>query len=333
MLLLDKSCLALSRRGCYHSEKEGIRDGMKIEDTDKTVPEDQTMMMSADMARPDRPAWKASLVVLSGWEIGRKVELSKDEHVFGRSGSANTRINSPSVSREHARIIWVPEGGDGHFQVSDLQSSNGTRVNGMKVDSARLNDGDKVLMGDVLFKFVVSDEDDSAFYHNVHRLIHYDQLTGLFTMDAFRNRFEAEIQRSGTQTRMTIAMTDLDGLKRVNDTYGHLAGRMVIREMGVMMRDSLRTTDVPGLYGGDEAIILFPETPITRAAEVAEAMRRRFESRVFEYSSHTFKITISQGLAEWPTNGKTLEQVIAVADQALYTAKAAGRNCVRCATP
>jgi diguanylate cyclase (GGDEF)-like protein len=124
-------------------------------------------------------------------------------------------------------------------------------------------------------------------------------------------------------------MTDLDGLKKVNDTYGHLAGRMVVREMGGMLRRLLRENDVPALYGGDETIIIFPETPIDEATRVAEEIRLAFESRTFEFRGKTFNLSISQGLAEWPRHGQTGEEIISAADSALYAAKAAGRNCVR----
>ncbi len=150
-------------------------------------------------------------------------------------------------------------------------------------------------------------------------------------MDSFRSQLDEAIGRSRPNGRLALAMTDLDGLKRVNDTYGHLAGRMVVREMGVMMREALRPNDVPALYGGDEAIIFFPETSIEEAREVLEGLRRAIETRVFEYEDKPFHVSISQGLAEWPCHGQTAEQLIAAADQALYAAKAAGRNCIRCA--
>jgi len=88
-------------------------------------------------------------------------------------------------------------------------------------------------------------------------------------MDSFRSHLEAEMQRSRPDGVFCVAMTDLDGLKRVNDTYGHLAGRMVVREMGNMMRSSLRKQDLAALYGGDEAVILMPNTRLNEAAEVA----------------------------------------------------------------
>jgi diguanylate cyclase (GGDEF)-like protein len=142
---------------------------------------------------------------------------------------------------------------------------------------------------------------------------------------------EAEIRKNRVGGRLTVAMTDLDGLKRVNDSHGHLAGRMVVREMGVMIRQTLRPQDRAGLYGGDETIIFYPDTGIPEAGAIAGRLRATIEARIFDHQGATFRVTISQGLAEWPRHGKTVEEIVAAADKALYQAKADGRNCIRCA--
>ncbi|MCX5758543.1 MAG: GGDEF domain-containing protein [Candidatus Hydrogenedentes bacterium] len=263
------------------------------------------------------------------WEIGHEIALTEDSYVFGRGQQTDVRITAPSVSREHARVMRISAENGDEFSVTDLGSSNGTFVNDEQIETARLQNGDKLQMGDVLFKFVLQDEADVRFYNDLHKLIHYDQLTGLFKMDAFKRELDEEFHREGAQRVLTLAMTDLDGLKKVNDTHGHLAGRMVVREMGAIIRHALREQDRAGLYGGDEAIIFFPETPLDEAHVVAERLRVAIEQRLFEFHGKTFHVSISQGLAEWPRHGKTIEQIIASADQALYAAKAAGRNCVQ----
>ena len=302
-------------------------------DGDATDPKlnDCTLVMGAG----DRPVVqvyrRTSLVALAGWDIGREIELTDHETILGRSPHATVCINSPSVSREHAKIIRRQQDDSNVFELIDLNSSNGTYINNVHVKSAELCNGDKLKMGDVLFRFVYEDVDDSAFYQNIHRLIHYDQLTGLLKMEHFRHTLEAEVHRKGPPRPLTLAMTDLDGLKRVNDTFGHLAGRMVVREMGAMIREAIRPQDRAGLYGGDESIIFFPGTPLEEAMTVAEKLRVAIEQRIFDFHGKTLHVTISQGLAEWPRNGKTIEELIAAADRALYAAKAAGRNCVQIA--
>lgn len=274
---------------------------------------------------------RASLVVLSGWEIGHEFDVNDCPRVLGRSTQADIYVNAPSVSRQHARFDRVFEEGEEYFTVTDLGSSNGTHVNETPVVSTRLKHGDRIRAGDVVFRFVLQDDLDAAFLHEVHQLIHYDQLTGLLTMDAFKRRLETIMRRSHPRACFTLAMTDLDGLKRVNDTHGHLAGRMIVREMGVMMRQCVRPKDLAGLYGGDEAIVLFQDASLEEAKQVAEKLRLTIEQRQFEHQGNTFRVTISQGLAEWPRHGTTMEALIAAADKALYAAKSAGRNCIRTA--
>jgi diguanylate cyclase (GGDEF)-like protein len=302
---------------------------MEQDDT-ATGQNDLTMVGRSVYLNDSGPIHKASLILLSGSEIGREIRLDAQEMTVGRSPVADTTIGDPSISRSHAKIRHIRDGNDEYFEITDLGSRNGTQLNGIRITTARLRNGDRVQMGDVMLKFVVQDAVDAQFYREIHRRIHYDQLTGLLMMDAFRRELEAETARPDA-TPFTLAMTDLDGLKRVNDTYGHLAGRMVVREMGATFRRLLRESDRPALYGGDEAIVIYRNTSLADAQKVAEEIRRAFETRVFEFRGNTFGVTISQGLAEWPRHGRSPEELIAAADKALYAAKAAGRNCIHCA--
>lgn len=300
---------------------------MDDESTDQQFPPktDATLVaMEAEVLPQER--CHASLVVISGWEIGRELEVHGLAQVLGRSNLSNTVVESPSVSRQHARIDLVKEGANDEFVLSDLGSSNGTYINNVRIKKRALADGDKVRMGDVVFKFIVHDEAEAQFHKEVHQLIHYDQLTGLLKMEAFRRRLDPLLSRTGSWPPFTLSMTDLDGLKKVNDTHGHLAGRSVVRAMGEMMRGALREEDFAGLYGGDEAIVLYKDAPLAAAKAVAEKIRTTVEARKFEQDGAKFGVTISQGLAEWPRHGATAEALIAAADRALYAAKQRGRN-------
>jgi diguanylate cyclase (GGDEF)-like protein len=273
----------------------------------------------------------ASLIVISGWEIGREIELGPlpNETVLGRSPDAHIVIPDSSVSRQHARLSRGKDGQTDYMAVVDLGSSNGTFVNGASVRSEqRLRSGDKISLGVVVFKYVVQDAYDQQFHQRVHRLIHYDQLTGLMTRESFMQYLQG-LMSSGDHQNLTLAMTDLDGLKQVNDTHGHLAGQHAVRTMGSLIRGVLRSQDRAGLYGGDETMIVFPDTKLEGATGVAEQIRDSVENHVFTLDEITFHVTISQGLAEWPVGGGSATALIASADKALYAAKAAGRNCVR----
>lgn len=288
-------------------------------------PTDATIVASdAALTPPDRR--QASLVVISGWEIGRELEVHGLAQVLGRSTLVNTYIAAPSVSRQHARIDLIENNDEENFVLSDLGSSNGTFLNNERIKRATLTDGDKIRMGDVVFKFVLQDEIEAKFHKEVHQLIHYDQLTGLLKMEAFRRRLDSALRQPQTAPPFTLSMTDLDGLKKVNDTHGHLAGRGVVRAMGEMMRACLREEDRAGLYGGDEAIVLYKDASLEAARSIAENIRTTIEQRRFQQDGAEFGVTISQGLAEWPRHGTTAEELIAAADRALYAAKQQGRN-------
>lgn len=304
------------------------------EGNESTSAGDATRFISEELraGRPEAGERSASLIVIAGHEIGREYNLTETDMIIGRAEGATVHIPSRSVSRQHARILRISEDAEAAFLIEDLGSMNGTLVNEVAVTRSKLRNGDKIRVGEVLFKFVVQDPFDAEFHRAIHRLIHYDQLTGLMTMESFRRVLEDTVRLTPRNQPFTLAMTDLDGLKQVNDTYGHLAGRQVVAAMGAMMRATLRPSDRGGLYGGDEAIILYPKTPVTEAQQIAEQLRQTVEARVFEHSGHTFQVTISQGLAEWPRHGAKPEAIIAAADQALYAAKAAGRNCVRVAS-
>jgi len=296
------------------------------EDTDPDV-----TMVARDTGAAHSPGTTASLVVISGWEIGHEFVIDGDSVVIGRAPVSDVRINVPSISRKHAEIRKVEADGLLRFTIADLGSSNGTVVNGGPVTTQPLNDDDKIRLGEVVLKFVVQDPMESDYHRNVHRLIHFDQLTGLMTNEAFRARLEAVIEASSPDKPFCIAMTDLDGLKIVNDTHGHLAGRSVVRGMGQLIRDTVREQDSAGLYGGDEAMLLIAEATLADAQSVTEQLRTTIEDHKFEYESALIRVTISQGLAEWPRHGESADAIIGAADRALYAAKAAGRNCTKTA--
>lgn len=298
-------------------------------DTENIQPQpDMTIIAEGLILDEPTKTSRASLVILAGADIGRTLDIERTPHSIGRSPAADSMINAGSVSRRHARVDRVEEDGETAYHVVDLASSNGTWVNNVRVTESRLRNGDRVRFGDVLCKFAIQDEVESRYHRELQRRLNYDQLTGLLTMDSFRTRLDTAIQLGSPGAYFTLAMTDLDGLKKVNDNHGHLAGRMVIREMGVVMRANLREHDIAGLYGGDEAIILFPNTRINEAAALCETLRQRIQDQKLDHAGKPVGVTISQGLAEWPRHGETAEALIAAADRALYAAKANGRNCV-----
>ncbi|MCL0037099.1 diguanylate cyclase [Dehalococcoidia bacterium] len=151
-----------------------------------------------------------------------------------------------------------------------------------------------------------------------------DELTGLYNHSHFHERLDQEITRSSRfGTTFSLIMLDIDLFKAYNDTYGHLAGNQVLRKIGDYIRSSIRSLDMAFRYGGEEFTVILPEAQLDDAYKVAERIRKTIES---ETSSGVMPVTVSLGIANWPSDGVTHNEIIARADAALYQAKRTGRN-------
>jgi len=169
--------------------------------------------------------------------------------------------------------------------------------------------------------------ENAELYKQVHRLSLTDGLTGLSNRRHFFDVAKVEFERTRRHGRpLSVAMFDIDRFKDLNDRWGHLAGDAVLREVARRVRDSVRAIDVTARYGGEEFVVLMPETDLAEALLVAErACRRVGESPVVE-GGVTVATTVSVGVAEINEECASIEEVLKCADQALYAAKAAGRN-------
>ena len=154
-----------------------------------------------------------------------------------------------------------------------------------------------------------------------------DELTGLLNMRGFSiaaNRLFGQALRYNRAA--TVLMIDSDNLKAVNDTYGHEAGNRLLRQLTRLVQAELRYTDVLARYGGDEFIVLLPETPSAGALEVAGRIRDAIASVPLDLDGKQVTSTVSIGVAGHPADGNSLDAVVARADRAMYQAKQAGRN-------
>ena len=153
-----------------------------------------------------------------------------------------------------------------------------------------------------------------------------DSLTGLPNREAYNERAKVEVQRWQRYGRsLTIAIFDIDYFKNINDTYGHQAGDRVIKVIGRSIASRLREVDFFCRYGGEEFVALMPETESATALGVLDKVREAIASTAFNYKDQPMTITLSVGITDFKT-GDTLESAFERADQALYTAKASGRN-------
>ncbi len=158
-----------------------------------------------------------------------------------------------------------------------------------------------------------------------------DGLTGLFNHRHFRERLAFEITRSGRKVHpISVILIDVDHFKNYNDANGHLAGDAVLRRLAELFHDNLRSVDLVARYGGEEFVILLLDTELEGAQTAAEKIRQAVHEARFEGERRqpSGRLTISLGVASYPHNARMPSELIAAADQALYEAKAAGRDCV-----
>jgi diguanylate cyclase (GGDEF)-like protein len=154
-----------------------------------------------------------------------------------------------------------------------------------------------------------------------------DDLTGLLNVRGFAlsaNRLFAQAARHGRSA--SVLMIDSDNLKSVNDAHGHAAGNQLLQQLAKAIQAELRFTDVAARYGGDEFIVLLPDTPAKGAMEVAERIRTRIASLALAVNGSAISASVSIGIASYPEDGGTLDALAAHADGALYSAKQDGRN-------
>ncbi|RON09011.1 diguanylate cyclase AdrA [Pseudomonas brassicacearum] len=157
-----------------------------------------------------------------------------------------------------------------------------------------------------------------------------DSLTGLLNHGTWKDALDVEFQRCQRQQRGgAIALIDIDHFKIINDSYGHVAGDIVLRQLSKILKQNLRASDVAGRYGGDEFCVILPDVPLAHAAQAMDALRDRFSGLGYEQNP-ALKVSLSIGLAAFDPMHSEALQWLNDADEALYAAKTTGRNRVIC---
>jgi len=156
-----------------------------------------------------------------------------------------------------------------------------------------------------------------------------DPLTGLFSRGYVDDRFAVELSRARRYNKvLSIAVIDADRFKSLNDTHGHMAGDLALRKIGALLHDTFRQSDTAGRYGGEEFVVILPETDITAAHQKLESLRELLASTPIVLATHAepVQVTISAGLASFPQDGENAADLFALADARMFHAKEEGRN-------
>ncbi len=264
-----------------------------------------------------------ALIVIQGNDAGRIFKLTNQAITIGRAAETHFCVNDQTVSRKHCLL----EVTHANVILIDLESSNGTFINGQRITKKKLINGDKIQVGSTVMKFEMTDIDESEFHEQIYHLITFDDLTSLFNRKYLFKQLELLLSTSPAQGAFSLLFLDLDHFKQVNDTHDHLTGSGVLSEFGRLLLSNLRSSDIPCRYGGEEFIIILPETTALQAAFVAEKIRKlTARYQFFSRDGEPIQITVSVGIAEAAPTYKTPEELIARSDEAMYQAKEHGRN-------
>ncbi len=205
-----------------------------------------------------------------------------------------------------------------------------------------LLNNEKEVLGHLFFKGVAASDKDKVMilshqfalalrrvvlYQKVERIAIHDNLTGVYTRRYVLERFEEELRRAQMRKiNLSFLMLDVDFFKNFNDQYGHLTGDQILKEIGAIIKASIREIDIAGRYGGEEFCVVLPDTDLSGALLAAERIRSSVTKTSIKAYDTVVKATVSIGAATFPVHGSLRDELLDKADWALYRAKKSGRN-------
>jgi diguanylate cyclase (GGDEF)-like protein len=306
---------------------ERLRNAIRPAGEEKPLPR-KTTEVRVDVLDGRDPVERAhkhepALIMLEGDLPGQVFRLRPGRQIIGRRPECDIRVRERAVSGIHAEVIRVRES----VTINDLASTNGTMVNGMRIrNPIPLLQGNLLKLGNCVFKFVDSLL-EVEFTETLHQKGITDQLTGAFNKSYIIARLGFILDITSETRPVSVITFDFDEFKQVNDQYGHAAGDHVIRATSAMITESfVRTSDLFARMGGEEFVIVLPDTRVDIAADIAEHLRRTLEETTFEYEGYSIRLTASFGVSSATSPIEQAELLLARADELLYRSKREGRN-------
>jgi diguanylate cyclase (GGDEF)-like protein len=288
--------------------------------------DDTTALLRGLEPKRTTPPSAPRLVMIAGPDLGLRVDVAEGQLTIGRDSSCDVVLPLGGVSRVHCAIRREASG----LWLRDHGSTNGTRRNGELVrahDDVRLETGDLIAVGGAMFKLLDADGPEAEYHDRVFRTMALDGLTQLRNRRSLQDAIESEIARSRRhQHALSLLLVDVDRFKDVNDQHGHLAGDLVLQRVAALLAKHGRRENCTARFGGDEFAIVCAETGLAGATVFAQRIRGAVEHEEILVGGVPIEVTISVGVAEWKPQMRQPEDLIAMADAALYRAKHAGRN-------
>ncbi len=194
-------------------------------------------------------------------------------------------------------------------------------------DTSAIYDGEHARLAEIFANEASIAIENARLFEQVQLLAVTDELTGFFNRRYFYELVEMELARARRYHHaVSLIMIDIDHFKKVNDDYGHTAGDLVLKEMCAVIRNAVRESDILGRHGGEEFVLLLPETPLDNAVEAADRLRRLVADHHITVGSLDITISVSGGVATFGDQCQTADELFRCADMAMYRAKQSGRN-------
>ncbi len=266
------------------------------------------------------------LIVLAGGPAGMMYQLPSDTKMtIGRGLEADIRMEDEGVSREHAQVTGSS---DGNPILEDLDSRNGTFVNGIQIQRQELKDGDKIQIGSIsILKFSYQDDLERSFQQKLFERGTKDGLTETYNKKFFLDQLAGEYAHARRHKRHLSALFfDIDHFKSINDNFGHPAADFSLKELARVVHEMLRTSDLLARYGGDEFVVLMRDIDAGGALALAQRIHRTISNHKFVFNGVEIPLTISIGIASLLADMKDATELVHLADKYLYKAKEAGRD-------
>ncbi|MEE9598319.1 MAG: GGDEF domain-containing protein [Acidiferrobacterales bacterium] len=291
---------------------------------DRTIREDTRAAMIPRVSQRE----KACLTLLYGGPIGTEYPLTEPETVIGRGHAANICIENQRVSRRHA-LLTIDE--RGNAMVVDLGSSNGTSVNGIRIQRQELKDGDKIQIGyHCILKFSRQDEFEQNCQQELAKSRIEDAITGAYTKKYLLDRLDGEyahVKRHGGT--LILLMFEIDHFKKINGTHGQPVTDAILKELACLTNSMLRANDILARYDDAQFALLARDIGDEGAVVLAQRIRRAINGHKFLVKDTRIPITVSLGVASLSDEVEKAAKLIKLAGNYLKKAqKKGGANSV-----
>jgi len=255
----------------------------------------------------------------------QRLRLHFSNLTIGRDASCDIVLDDEMISREHCKI-WLDTSEKVNFE--DLNSTNGSKIDGEKITRGVLLPHNRLKIGNHTIKVEYKDSEEIRREELLEVAATSDPLTGVSNRKWFEERVNQLLLALADKDHyMAIVMVDIDHFKKVNDTYGHQTGDIVIKGIAEILNACKRQQDLLARYGGEEFVLCLPDSTPSNTSQFCERVREQIASTDFRFGQEQIKITASLGgCANIITQDSSLYKMTSLADEALYSSKNSGRN-------